>query len=306
MARRRTPEEAAWLAERYATTPNRELVDGFEERFGWRPKQSSITDWAHDRGLKKQRGDRIDWAAHPEYDEFMVSYVPGHSAEEVTDEFARRFGVGITVGKIKNRKSYLGIKSGTVGGRFEAGSEPHNKGKTWDELGYDEEKRRRMSKAHFKAGQAPWTGDLYPLGSERVSKDGYVEVKVREHSPVPCTNKCWVSKHRVVWERENGRRLPRGWVVLFADGDKRNFDPDNLVAIPQRVNAIIQTQGLEYCDRRTLETAIAIAELKMGIGRASRRERPCATCGKTFKPRFENQINCDSCIADKKNGKGHE
>lgn len=34
--------------------------------------------------------------------------------------------------------------------------------------------------------------------------------------------------HKVIWERANGRPVPRGHVVRFADGNKNNLAPDNL------------------------------------------------------------------------------
>lgn len=53
MGRRKTPEEAAWLAERYPTAPNAALLEAFRDRFGWAPTMSGLTSWASYRGLRK-------------------------------------------------------------------------------------------------------------------------------------------------------------------------------------------------------------------------------------------------------------
>ena len=296
MARRKTAEERSWLRERYPTTPNAELADRFEERFGWRLEPSQLACWAHDSGIRKQTG-AIRWREHPEYDDFLREAIPGRSEGEIIEAFREAFGITLTAAQVSNRKGALGVLSGTFGGRFEKGHESWNRGRTWDELGFSEDARRRMGSGQFKRGSIPHNAAGIPVGSERETKDGYIEVKVRERSPVPGTNKCWKLKQRVVWEREHGEELPHGWVVLFADGDRRNFDPGNLVAIPQGINQVIQTQGLSYCDRATLETAIAIAKVKKGICAAEKRPRRCATCGKAFEPRYARQKRCDGCIA---------
>ena len=95
---------------------------------------------------------------------------------------------------------------------FQKGSVPFNKGmkgicakgceKTW-----------------FKKGQKPI--NHRPLGSERITVDGYTEVKVEE------PNK-WRLKQQIVWEEHCGV-VPKGYVLIVADGDKTNFDIKNLL-----------------------------------------------------------------------------
>ena len=128
MSRRKTPDEAAWLAERYPTTPNRELADAFEREFGWRISPGNIACWASDRGIVKSRR-RISWRDHPEYDEFLRGCIPGRSEPEIARAFEERFGVPLTVSQIANAKTRLGVRSGTHGGCFEPGHAPANKGR---------------------------------------------------------------------------------------------------------------------------------------------------------------------------------
>ena len=294
MSRRKTPEEAAWLEERYPTTPNRELADAFEREFGWRIEPGNISCWASERGIRKSRR-RISWSDHPEYDEFLRGCIPGRSESEIARAFEERFGVPLTVAQVANAKTRLGVRSGTHGGRFEPGHAPANKGRPIEEwMPADAIERCRASR--FKTGQIPHNARDLPIGSERLSKDGYIEVKVREHSPVPCTNKCWAMKHRLVWERTNGRALRPDEVVVFADGDKTNLEPGNLVAMTMAEHSVINRCHITYADRETCETAIRIARVKMAASRAERRPRRCASCGRVFSPRFARQRRCDACL----------
>lgn len=293
--RRKTPEEAAWLAERYPTTPNAELLDAFRAEFGWAPSTASLVSWASDAGIGKARR-AVRWSGHPEYGEFLRSAIPGRTEREIADAFEREFGIRLTRAQVKNAKARLGARSGTHGGRFEPGHAPANKGRTWDEMGIPEESRERMRATQFKPRQIPHNARDLPIGSERLDRNGYIEVKVREHSPVPCSNKCWVMKHRLVWEEANGRRLKPGEVVLFCDGDRTNLDPENLVAVTQAENIGLHRIGRPYADRETLMDALKIVRLQSEIAKAEMRPRRCRACGEEFAPRFKRQRRCDRCL----------
>lgn len=55
---------------------------------------------------------------------------------------------------------------------------------------------------------------------ETTTTDGYTYVKVDEA--------IWVRKHRYLYEKYIGK-IPEGHVVIFKDGNKQNFDLDNLM-----------------------------------------------------------------------------
>lgn len=291
--RRKTREEEAWLRERYPSAPNRELLDGFRAEFGWAPTAASLCSWASDEGLRKDRRN-VDWAGHPEYDEFLSEFVPGHTEREISDAFWGRFGIRLTASKIGNAKTRLGLRSGTAGGRFENGHVPANKGRSWDDY-MPAESQERCRSSQFKPGNVPWTADGKPVGYERVNRDGYVEVKVADGLQGRA-NSNFRLKHRVIWERANGRELRPGEVVLFADGDRRNFDPGNLVAVTQAENIGLSRIGRPYADRETLLDALKIVELNSAVSRAELRPRRCRECGGEFRPRFKGQRRCDRCL----------
>lgn len=295
MGRRRTPEEASWLEANYPTTANAELVAAFERRFGRGLTASAVASWAHERGLRKARA-RVDWRGHPEYDDFLRGFAAGHGEREIVEAFERRFGIRLTSAQVGNAKTRIGVRSGTHGGRFAPGNVPANKGRTWDDLGIPESSRERMRATQFKRGGVPWTAQGKPVGYERVNRDGYVEVKVKDGAQGEA-NDNFRLKNRVVWERSNGRALRPGEVVLFADGDRRNFDPGNLVAVTQAENIGLNRIGRPYADRDTLLDALKVVRLEMAISRAERRPRRCATCGEAFVPRYARQRRCDACLS---------
>lgn len=213
----------------------------------------------------------IRWKDSPEMAEWMASFIPGHTEREIAEGFEERFGVRLTRSQIKNFKSSRGIRSGTHGGCFEPGHEPANKGRPWSEW-MPEESAERCRATQFKEGQLPHNAFGRPVGFERVNRDGYVEVKVKDGRQSKA-NDNYRLKHRVVWERSNGRKLEPGEVVVFADRDKRNFDPENLVAVSMSDWAVISNRGIPYCDRETLEAAVMAAKVRRAACAAERRRR---------------------------------
>lgn len=64
-----------------------------------------------------------------------------------------------------------------------------------------------------------------PIGSEFVTHDGYVIVKVAETGT---KNVDWVPKSRHVWEEHHGVTLTDDDVIAFKDGNRLNCNIDNL------------------------------------------------------------------------------
>lgn len=175
---------------------------------------------------------------------FMEEYARGHSYREIQKAFAESFGWGITAQQVK---SYIGNHHLNTGrtGRFEKGCEPHNKGKKGFCAAGSE-------KGWFKKGHAP--KNHKPVGSERVSRDGYTEIKTREPD-------VWELKHRQIWEGANGK-IPDGHILLFKDGDRGNMALSNLLLVKKSVNAIMSRAGLHKAPGELKEAAAMLAELK--------------------------------------------
>lgn len=109
--------------------------------------------------------------------------------------------------------------------RFPKGHISFNKGKKQAE--YMSSLAIKKTKAtRFKKGGI--SHNKKPLGSMRVTKDGYMEIKIAEPN-------IWEAYHRVMWEETFGE-IPKGGVVRFVTNDKMNVHPFNLELIDREKN----------------------------------------------------------------------
>lgn len=296
MNTRYTQAEIDWLRANYNTGSVQDSIDAFARKFGRVPKRSSFISKASTLGLKKDATlAHHKWTAEAEA--WFREFVPGHSEREISAEHERLFGVPLTESQIGNAKHRLGVKSGTNGGRFQKGNVPHNKGRSWDEQGISPESQARSRATCFKKGQVSGIAAVRKreIGFERVSKDGYIEVKVKDGLQGEA-NDNFRMKHQLVWEEANGQPVPPSTHIVFADGDKRNFDPDNLVAVPRSLWAAICKHRMQYHDAESLRACMNVARLYHAAYAASLTPRRCQKCGRTFKPRYPHQRTCDGCL----------
>lgn len=116
--------------------------------------------------------------------------------------------------------------------RFPKGHTPANKGLRRPGWGPG-----RMKETQFKKGELPHT--TVPIGTEVLRKDDYIFVKVSDTAGVP-SRRNWKSKHQAIYEAKHGP-IPPKHIVIFKDGNKRNFADDNLECISLRANALRNT-----------------------------------------------------------------
>jgi hypothetical protein len=100
------------------------------------------------------------------------------------------------------------------GTRFAKGNVAWNKGAKGLQLGGEA--------GWFKKGSTPT--NRQPVGSTRISKDGYLEIKAAEGM------RQWRAWHRLEWEKYFGL-IPKGHVVVFKDGNYEHRHIDNLECI---------------------------------------------------------------------------
>lgn len=179
-----------------------------------------------------------------EMKQFILDNYKGRYNQELADLFNQKFNTNITSRTIKSYKANNKLNSGLTG-KFRKGQTPHNKGKKMPKEVYEKVKYTMFAKGNVPPNHRP-------VGSERISKDGYIEVKVAE------PNK-WRLKQRVVYEETKGK-IPEGCPIIFLDGNKRNFDIDNLRCIPRSELLYLNCNGLNNSNEIT-ETGILMARL---------------------------------------------
>lgn len=244
-----------WLREHYPRmTDVNELLCMHEREFGWRPSKQAVYVKANRMGLRKEpvagRADRaertIRWSKEPEMEAWMLEHDRGQRMDDLMAEWRAAWCFGISRGQVNLFRASHGTQRRNAHG----GGRPR-----------------------------------VPVGTERESKDGYIVVKVREYASVPMSKDNWELKHVHVYEQAHGA-VPDGCVVYFADGDRRNFDPANLVAVPRRLVGIMNGPCMpRWHDAESLEACIALAELKSAqAGVMARAVRTCAVCGARFAP----------------------
>jgi hypothetical protein len=165
--------------------------------------------------------------------------------------FNTEFGFAISVKAMHGILGKHKLKNGRDC-RIRPGSIPPNKGRK----GYCP---AGCEKGWFKPGQMPF--DTMPLGSELVTAYGYVEVKYSERSGPPKNR--WKGKHVLVWEKANGP-VPKSHVVIFADGNRRNFKLRNLVLVSRKELAVLNRQGMLASKNEDItKVSVNIARLKV-------------------------------------------
>jgi hypothetical protein len=182
--------------------------------------------------------------------------------------FVAEFGrADVTLDHIKALCSRRKWNTGRTG-CFEKGLVPHNKGKPHPTRG-------RAAETQFKKGTMNGRArERYqPIGTERVSKDGYIERKVHDGMPLQSR---WRMVQHIRWEEVNGP-LPAGMVLKSRDGNRQNTDPSNWIAVPRAILPRLaggpHHQKIAYDDAPAdLKPAIlAIAELEHAARTRGRR-----------------------------------
>lgn len=167
-----------------------------------------------------------------------------------TSVFTRAYRLGLKK-DLAYMREHHGSKLRIVGesGRFQPGLVPWNKGTHFASGG-------RSVETRFKAGNMSGAAqhNYKPIGSLRLSKDGYLERKTTDDHPVPARR--WVGVHRLVWEAANGP-VPAGHVVVFRAG--RN----------STVEAEITLDAVELVTRRELMLRNTVWRHGQEIGRLS-------------------------------------
>lgn len=202
--------------------------------------------------------------------EFIKKHAKGITSNKLTELVNAEFGTAFTKEQIRNFKSNNKIHSGldTKIGQFKAGQTPWNKGKKWTpEL--REKIINSKTSSLFRKGHRPMTE--LPLYSERVNRDGMVEIKVNVADYPQNTFKKnsygngWIMKHHKVWIDFYKKPIPKGHKVIFIDQNKQNFDIKNLKLVTNSLMARLNQNHRLTSDPTLSSCGIMVEEIKMKL-----------------------------------------
>lgn len=243
-------------------TPGRrspEITDLFNKKFGMSASEAAV------RTLRLKHGIKITLPRGvKQYTDEQIAYLKelsdrGLFNREITRLFNERFGTSRTENAIQQQRCKYGIKT-TARHYWSKGHRPWNKGLKGVNFG--------GQKTQFKPGHKPH--NWVPVGSERVNADGYIDVKVHDYTGKD-SKKNWKGKHIITWERHHGRKVPDGHAVIFGDGNRRNFDPENLILVSRAQLARMNQSGLIKNDAALTKTGAVVADLLNKIGERKRK-----------------------------------
>lgn len=191
--------------------------------------------------MKKYTDDIID---------FLREIAPGKTYKEIVEIFNKKYDLEMTTEKLSILLGRKKIKTGTTG-CFRKGFIPWNKGKK----GYI-----GANKTSFKKGNKP--KNWRPVGSERINDEGYTLIKVSNEGGML---KRWALKHRVVWEQHHKKKIPKGSVIIFADGNKNNLNIENLICVTRNELKVLNRCRLISSVPELTKTGLNVAKLKIKL-----------------------------------------
>ena len=190
------------------------------------------------KGVKNKKPQHR-WA--DEEKEYLASIVKGKTYKELVTLMNEKFDYEFSSQQIEGALRRYNLKTGNTG-QFKKYKEPWNKGLK----GYI-----GANKTSFKKGTIP--PNYKSVGSERVTRDGYTEVKIKD------PNK-WELKHRHIYKKHYGE-IPSGYNVIFADKNISNFDIDNLILVSKAEMLMLNREKLIFEDKELTKAGVNIVKL---------------------------------------------
>ena len=190
------------------------------------------------KGVKNKKPQH-KWSE--EEKQYLASIVKGKTYKELVTLMNEKFDYEFSSQQIESALRRYNLKTGNTG-QFKKYQEPWNKGLK----GY-----MGANKTSFKKGTIP--PNYKPVGTERVTRDGYTEVKIKD------PNK-WELKHRHIYKKHYGE-IPSGYNVIFADKNISNFDIDNLILVSKAEMLMLNREKLIFEDKELTKTGVNIVKL---------------------------------------------
>ena len=177
--------------------------------------------------------------------DYLKEITSGRHYKEIVELMNAKFEYEFNLGQIKGAIARYKLNTGFTG-YFPKGNIPFNKGTKGI---------MKANKTSFKKGRKP--RNYKPVGTERITEDGYTEIKVKDPN-------VWKLKHRIIYEEHYGE-IPKGYVVMFLDRDKSNFDINNLILISRNQLKTLNQNDLIKDDPELTKSGIILADLLIKI-----------------------------------------
>lgn len=181
--------------------------------------------------------------------EYIRGVYPYHTNKVIVEMVKSKLGIDVSPRNLRNLKHRYNFSHKAIpnAGSFKKGAVSWNKGRKMSE----DEKKKSMA-TWFKKGGKPH--NTLQVGSTRVTKDGYKEIKIAE------PNK-WMLYQRYLYEKEHDVELTSSDIIIFADGDKSNFDIDNLVKVSRANLLHLNRCGLIFDDPDLTKAGVNVSKL---------------------------------------------
>lgn len=191
-----------------------------------------------------------------EQEEFIRDNIEGTPYKEIHKMVNDKFCLSLTFSQVIGFMKRNGISNGRDM-TFKKGNKSWNKGMKGLRF-------KGSERGWFKKGQRPH--NKVDVGEEILTQDGYIRVKVQDHGTF---TQRFESKQRLIWEKHHGP-IPDGHAVIFGDGNRDNFDLDNLILVSRAQLAVMNKQGLIRDDSEITKSGAILADVILKTNKRKR------------------------------------
>lgn len=244
MSRLLTDEQDAYLRKIAPGISTKECVNAINEKFDTHFTRGQIQNYKNNHRILSGRKswEFVDHKKHQKFSEevrqFIFENYKSTTHKKMAEMIKEKFDYDMTLGQIKGFYGRNHLNSGLTG-RFEKGHIPKNKGKRQTEF-MSMEMIERTRGTRFKNGQLPH--NTVPIGTIKELKDGYLWFKIDDKLKPKRKKDNWKPLHHFMYQFYHGP-IPDGYDVMFLDGNKRNFDKDNLEIVTKAEKLYLNRHG---------------------------------------------------------------
>lgn len=200
---------------------------------------------------------------------FIFNNYKGLLNKDLTEKVNKHFNKNFTLKQIIHFKRNNHLNSGLTC-HFEKGHIPFCKGKKWDEY-MPKESQERSLKTTYKKGNTP--ANSVPIGTEKwkkshSGKQEYLFVKIQDKKG----RFNWKEKHILIYEEKYGK-IPKGYNVIFKDGNPHNIVLENLALVSDSELLIANKEKLISKNPKITESGLILAKYKDSINKKIKRRK---------------------------------